>query len=226
MGDGRAQDPPPRCLLPAAARQALPTPTLSIINNPSDVEITEGRMRGTWAFQGHCNHGLLSPTAPEHLGCQEVSAVTGHTRLSRTRLNMEDSGVNIRQILLRLPPSSSFLRESTISGFTSSYHHYLTENLYQIQNLRATRGRMHLRCVITQREIKSSGSQRDAPTRSASPGHVLEEEAPAGQTLWLMLRWALLRQETSREEATQCESLLTLRIRITEPPLRHKPLVT
>lgn len=88
---------------------------------------------------------------------------------------------------------------------------------------------------ITQRETKSSGSQRDAPTRSALPGHVLEEEAPAGQTLWLMLRWALLRQETSREEATQCESLLTLHLhitepplhlRITEPPLRHKPLVT
>ena len=182
-------------------------------------------MRGTWAFQGHCDHGLLSPTPPEHLGCQEVSAVTSHTQLSRTCLNMEDSGVNIRQILLRPPPSSSFLRGSTISGFTSAYRHYLTENLYQIQNLRAAKGRMHSRCA-SHRETKSSGSQRGAPTRSALPGHTLEEEAPAGQTLWLMLRWALLRQETSREEATQCESLLTLHLRITEPPLRHKPLVT
>ena len=119
-------------------------------------------MRGTWAFQGHCDHGLLSPTPPEHLGCQEVSAVTSHTQLSRTCLNMEDSGVNIRQILLRPPPSSSFLRGSTISGFTSAYRHYLTENSYQIQNLRAAKGRMHSRCV-SHRERPRAAALRGTP---------------------------------------------------------------
>lgn len=116
VGGGRGQEPPPWSVITSHLRRALPTPALCIINNHLTPEITEGRVHATWAFQGHCDHGLHSPSSPEHRGCQEVSAVTGHTLLSRTRLNMEDSGVNIHQITLRLPPSSSFLRASTFQA--------------------------------------------------------------------------------------------------------------
>lgn len=146
---------------------------------------------------------MRSPTPPEHLGSQDVSAVTGHTLLGRTRLSVEDSAVNIYPILLRLPPSSPFPREGTVSGFTSWHCHYLMENLY-IQKPCAAKGRMHLRCISHREKPRAAVLKGKPPTRSVSPGHILEEENPAGQTLWLMLRWALPGQETSREEATHC----------------------
>lgn len=157
LGEGRRGRSPHHSLLsPAAIRRALPTPTLSIIKNPPDVR----SQKSAWnmGFPGHCDHDLLLTYSPEHLGSQDKRCHRPHTARQNTSECRGFCAVNIYPILLRLPPSSPFPREGTVSGFLLAWHH--TSDGEFIYTKPCAQRKNAFKAYHIQRETKGSGSQR------------------------------------------------------------------